>query len=150
MRVAHRKRAQAHCFDQLEHAGVGADPERQRHDHRRSEERRAAEGSHGVAQILSQHGEVLPWGVGDDAAQRVEPEEGACAESVGVAIPIGEEERQLAAVLVAEIMRVEREQRTEQAMRPAATLDVQPCVRRRRAPSAANSAGRSKGCPGGC
>ena len=117
--VAHRKRAQAHGFDQLEHAGVRADPERQRHDHRRGEERRAAEGSHGIAQILSQHGQVLPWGVGDDAAQRVEPEEGAGAAGVGVAIAIREDQRELAAVLVAEIRGIEREQRAKRAEGPA-------------------------------
>jgi hypothetical protein len=58
----------------------------------------------------------------EDAGQRYDPDPRALPETAGVAIPIGEYHRQLAAVLVTELAGIQCEGRSKRPCAPTAPL----------------------------
>ena len=113
--VAHGQRPQRHGVRDREHGRVGADAERDVITMVSVSEQRAGAACGTRSKVLDDHAMVLPRRVGEDAAERFDPEREARARAAGIAVAIDEDERELAAILVTKRCRIEREQRAERA-----------------------------------
>ena len=105
-------------MDDAEDRGVRAHAERERGDRREREERRAAERSQRVPQVLAQYVQVLPGGADDRVHQQLGPQahDGSGPNGPVVRQALAEREHHLAPVVIAELARVEAEEEAVHAL----------------------------------
>jgi hypothetical protein len=106
--IADRQASHGDGVDQLKDGRVRADAERERQHGGRRQHRAPAEDARGISKILKNHEHVLLWGFLQYAGDSLQPHERAFERVGRVAIAIGEHHRHLAAVLVAELTRIQR------------------------------------------